>query len=94
MSHDEIENGTHLAWVIDEGAGVNGNGIFSFDSLDDENIRIYYMADDNGWDISGRPLTENSVHWFTGDDENYQSFYPANKEEALEKINNILGYLD
>lgn len=91
LTHEEIQNGTYVAWVIDSGAGENGNGIFSFHSLDEQDIRIYYMADDNGWDIKGTPLTENSVHWFTAESEDYQSFYPETKEDALERIREILG---
>ena len=77
LTHEELQNGTHVAWVQDE-------NYFSFHT---NNLDIWYFHQHGGKDNNGMELSENLVCWKTP---GMVYIYPATKEDALKRINDIL----
>ena len=77
LTHEEIQNGTHVAWVQDE----------NYFSYHENNLSIYYFHQHGGKDLNGMELKENLVCW---ENPGMVYIYPETKGDALKRINDIL----
>ena len=85
LTREELEQHTGLTWST-EGPDENGNPYYS--STHGETYNIWYFHQDNGTDANGMELKANMISW-TNPGHIY--IYPETKEDALERIKEILG---